>query len=68
MLDWQHVVLHILNTSKSICEKGQREAGGGREGREEAGGGGRGERDSGVVQRQMRDIATQCKRSIHLNN
>ena len=40
MLDWQHVVLHILNTSKSICEKGQREGGegGGGRGREGAGG------------------------------
>ena len=66
MLDWQHVVLHTLNTRKTICEKGQREGGGG--GREGAGEGGRGERDSGVVQRQMRDIATQCKRSTHLNN
>ena len=44
------------------------EGGRGEEGGEGAGGGGRGERDSGVVQRQMRDIATQCKRSIHLNN
>ena len=44
------------------------EGGRGKGGGEGAGEGGRGEGDSGVVQKQMRDIATQCKRSIHLNN